>query len=204
VTIPDDKLDELLARGRLSGRQVDEIWDNVWDRVEPSTRPRRRPFLRPFFVFGGVLASAAAAWSFFARPAPEHFTPRGEPTVASGAVSIGCASSGRAVCRTGETLMFSVNGALAHGFLGAYAERIGEPSAERIWYFPNAGGASPAVPTSTGTVVLADGIRIGEEQPPGRYRVTIWTSPRAFDRAEASRDDVGVSSKTTLELEVVP
>jgi hypothetical protein len=90
----------------------------------------------------------------------------------------------------GDTLVFTVGGGAAGGFLGAYAERPDTAPtavAGRIWYFPTASGASPRVDRQAGaaTTALGRGIQIGAEHGAGRYRVVAWISSRPLARAEA-------------------
>ena len=208
MSIEDDKLDELLARGHLSGPQYDAVLDRVLARTE-TREPRRAAgrWLRWTLVPGMAIASGVAAWLLVARPAPEPFAAKGAPTTsaANGALQIGCAPAGDHVCRAGSTLMFTVNSALASGSLGAYAERVGDSSRERIWYFPTARGTSPTIARGTGTVVVPDGIRIGAEHPPGHYRVTVWLAARPLGRGEVDSAGRGeIRSRAVLDLEVVP
>lgn len=207
MSIEDDKLDELLARGHLGGPQYDAVLDRVLARTE-TREPRRAAgrWLRWALVPGVAIASGFAAWLLVARPATVPFTAKGTTTTtANGALQIGCVPSGNHVCRAGSTLMFTVNSALASGFLGAYGERVGDSSQGRIWYFPSASGTTPTVPRGAGTVVLPDGIRIGPEHPPGRYRVTVWIAARPLGRAEVDGAGRGeIRSRAVLDLEVVP
>jgi hypothetical protein len=198
-----DDVGELSAEGRCTESQYDEIWEKVQARVEmaPAVRPRRRG-LR-FLALGGAFTGAVAGWLLFASPRVGHFTARGGASTRSAAFQISCSSSGRALCRPGETLMFSVNSALARGFLGAYAERLDAPAGGRIWYLPGSGSAGPVVEAGEVTIVLRQGIQIGPEQPAGRYRVTVWTSPRPISRPVGGRVD-GASSYAELDLEVAP
>ena len=186
-----------------------EIWDRVLERVgEPTAAaPRRAPgkaFWRLAFAGTGSLAAVFGIWALFCRPTTDHFTARGDSRSKDAHFEVGCPSSGRAVCRTGETLMFTVNAALTSGYVGAYAERLDNPSSAPIWYFPNSGGASPLVPPGTSTIVLPEGVRIGPEQPPGRYRVTIWTSPEPIGPREVEIARADPANRSHRELEVVP
>jgi hypothetical protein len=157
---------------------------------------------RPLIVFTS-LACAAAGWVLFAPSKGRDFVARGG-SGKSGAFDVGCASSHRALCRPGETLMFTVNAAVAHGYLGAYAERLDDRANGRIWYFPGPEGAGPMIDSGGGTIVLPQGIEIGPEQPPGRYRVTIWTSPQRIDRKDEVPGADAAASFAALDLEVAP
>ena len=102
--------------------------------------------------------------------------------------------------------MFSVNAAIASGYLGAYAERLGDPAPERIWYFPDPTGRSPQVASGSGTIVLPQGIRIGLEHRPGRYRVIAWIAEREPVRAAAGgpTSEGAARARDAFEIEVTP
>jgi hypothetical protein len=72
--------------------------------------------------------------------------------------------------------MFSVGASKQRGLIAAYAERVDEAAAPRIWYFPSRGGAQPSIEPATETRVLDEGVRLGEPHAPGRYRVHVWIS----------------------------
>jgi hypothetical protein len=129
--------------------------------------------------------------------------------LAAGAIDIACASSvggpasltGARVCRSDDTLMFQLNTAVVSGYLGAYAERIGDPSAQRIWYFPSAAGESPRVAPGDRTIVLPDGIALGREHRAGQYRVTVWISSRPLARAEVDAATT-LQSRATFDVQI--
>jgi hypothetical protein len=102
--------------------------------------------------------------------------------------------------------MFQVNSAVVSGYLGAYAESLTDPSRPRIWYFPASTGApSPQVAAGDRTIVLAQGIKIGPEHAPGRYRVTVWMASRPAQRTDIdSAEPDLVRKRTTFDLEVIP
>jgi hypothetical protein len=100
--------------------------------------------------------------------------------------------------------MFSVNTAVASGFLGAYAERLGDSSHERIWYFPTATSEAPRVSPGEGTVILTEGVRVGPEHRPGDYRVTVWLSEQPLMREQVGATLNRESTVATLSLKIVP
>jgi hypothetical protein len=96
-------------------------------------------------------------------------------------------------------LLFRVGGAAAGGFLAAWA--VPEDGGERIWYFPTLDGEAPSVAPRAETQTLGRGVRLGTEQPPGRYHVHLLLSRRALGRAEAlapANDAVLVEADLTL------
>jgi len=133
----DMKLNQLLAGGRLSGAEYDEIERRVLEH----TAPRRARWLWPALVPAAALASALAAWFLVVggevwdpaassetaralpgRPAPDPFTAKSGGTPAStsddpthgrspsGRLELGCVGGAPGACRLGDTLMFSIDG----------------------------------------------------------------------------------------------
>lgn len=196
------RLDQLLAGGSLGGPRYDEIFERVVPRTAGAEAGRPRRWRRWWLVMSAALVPAAAAWLVLARPKGPPPTPKGAAGL-SGAIELGCGVAAGHVCRAGDTLLFSVNSAVASGYLAAYAERIGDPSSERIWYFPRTGGRAPLVSAGQATVVLPEGIRIGPEHTPGRYRVTAWITQSPPSRA-AGTVDLEARTHDTFELTVIP
>lgn len=209
-------MDELLARDSLGGPQYDDILEKVLARTEAlepqrAASKRHRSPRRWTLAFGALAASATAAW--LVVPAMHggagHFATKGGDTKGgnaqpSGVFEIGCGPSARPTCRVGDTLMVSVNAAVAWGQVGAYAERADDPEHSRIWYFPSPAGGVPLVAHGAGTVVLPEGIKVGPEHQPGSYRVTLWLSSRPVDRDPVDFGDADiVRSHATLMLEIL-
>ena len=202
----DARIDELLAGGTLGGPHYDAILRRVLERTQSSaTVPAKRRSWRWVLVPSAVLVPALGAWLLLIRPTVVQPPVSKGVAGAAGALTIGCGSTGSYVCHPGETLMFSVNAATSPGYVGAYAERLGDPTPERIWYFPDSAGTAPFVAPGVGTVVLGEGIRIGTEHAPGRYRVTVWIADQPVTRA--SVDLLGETPPRSLarfEIEVMP
>jgi hypothetical protein len=189
----------------LGGPQYDRILDRVLERTAIERPARAKARIRWIVLPGAALAAGFAAWIvFIGFRSGGEFTQKGRTAAAAGAIDIGCSPSGPRVCRVGETLVFTVNAALAPGYLGAYAERLGDPLAGRIWYFPNAAGSSPVVARGEGTIVLRDGIQIGSEHSPGDYRVTAWIANRPLQRSEIDNVDTDLLvGRAVLDLKIV-
>jgi hypothetical protein len=190
------KLDALLAQGRLGGPAKERILAAVLD-AQP--KPARR--WQRTIIWVGSLSTAAVAVVLLAlsRP-PSGFRARGAAGAAP-LVEVGCAG-GDTTCAAGATLVFRVAGALEGGFLQAYAEPMAA-GGERVWYFPSGGAPSPFVPAGPAPQTLAEGVRVGAEQPPGRYRVHLVLSRRPLDRAETlapPSDAVWAERDVTLEI----
>jgi hypothetical protein len=198
----DQHIDRLLTGGYLSGQEYDAIEQRVLQSVAPASG---RKFIRRLAPGAIATVSLAALVALWAR-APSHFPAMGaETTAAVGVLDISCERTLDHQCRAGDTLVFLVNSAVASGYLGAYAERVSDPSGNRIWYFPNRNGTSPHVDAGGGTMVLRDGVRIGAEHPPGVYRLTVWLSVRPLARTEIDGADARLLvARSTLMAEVLP
>jgi len=200
----DARVDEALAGGTLGGPHYDEILERVLARSAAREAPARsRP--RWWLLAAAALVPVAAIWVVLARPKVPALTPKGAVGVA-GAIEISCGKSGGHICHPGDTLMFAVDAAVVSGHLGAFAERIGDAVPERIWYFPDSTGHSPAVAAGPGTVVVPSGIRIGPEHAPGRYRVTAWITQREPSRAGGGgpAGDEAARAHDAFDIEVTP
>ena len=186
--LADIEIDQLLARNRLSGAQYDEIERRVLKQVVPKRRSRFWLLLTP----ATALASLLAIWLLVpppaATPPSAGFTPKAAGPTVLGLVDVGCAGDTPHVCRLGDTLMFSVGAGTTAGHLAAYAERVDDPAADPIWYFPSPSGAMPRVEASSVTRVLPDGIRLAEPHAPGRYRIRAWISATPIERARLRAD----------------
>lgn len=200
----DAELDQLLARGRLSGAQYDEIEQRVLDRVAPRAGVPRWAVIAP----AAALAAGVALWVFSGAPGTGvpaagpggEFREKGSGRVSQGAITIGCGAEARRACRLGETLVFSVSGNPKPVYVVAFAERVDDPKA-RIWYFPHADRPPPRAAGQGGTTVLAEGVRLAAPHARGKYRVKAWLSDSELTRAQAERLDEREGQ--TIELELV-
>jgi hypothetical protein len=194
----DEDLERILSNGHLSGREYDRIEAEVMRRVAPDPERRRGRWLLAglaaaggvgaCFFYLGVLAPRSAEVSGFRAKG-------GAAAPAEGAVALSCPDAG-GPCRLGETLVFAVDSSRVSGYLNAYAERVDPPGGERIGYFPTASGSAPRVAPGTGTVVLAQGVRLGSEHAAGLYRVHVWFS----DEKPGRSADASSTEKTTSVL----
>jgi hypothetical protein len=167
----DDDLDLLLARGRLGGPGREQVLRQTLDRAAPR---RRWLWVAP------LTAACAAAAALLLVVRPTEFRARG---VDGGALlEVTCADGARDRCRSGELLVFRVDGASTGGRLAAWAEPEG--GGARVWYFPTVEGALPQVAAQPGPQVLHEAVRIGAEQPPGSYVVHLLLLPAPLARAE--------------------
>jgi hypothetical protein len=202
----DFELDRLLSGGHLGRPAYDDVLRRVLERTGTVQGRAARRGGR-ILAAGGLLA-VVGAWLVIARSgrSPEVAPrPKGAAAVAPAAVDVGCAGPAPSVCRAGDTLMFKVDAGAPAGYLGAFAVPEDGPGSERIWYFPTAAGHSPLVRTASDTVVLPDGVLIGPEHRPGRYRITLWISSRPLGRAEADApEDGAIQSRAVVHVQVVP
>jgi len=210
----DPQIDRLLSRGYLGGPRHDAILREVLKGAEVPSRARSlRRWLALALVPGAAVAAGLAVWLTVASPAQPPFTEKGGAGgVPASAVNLACGPAKGRVCRVGDTLMFTVNAAVISGYFGAYAERVdaappgvGNQGAagERIWYFPTAAGAAPVVAPGQGTLVLPDGIRLGPEHRPGRYRVTVWLSSAPLGRSAVDKAPAdALRGRSTIDFRV--
>ncbi len=192
---PDD-LDELLARGGLSGPARERTLEAV---LEVARGERSRFWRRLFYFATPAVATVAVGVMLLVRPAAPGFTPKGNP--GAPLLEVACKQSAGPRCPRGGTLLFRVAGATAGGFLSAYAEPASGPG-ERVWYLP-AGGEAAAVQATEAPQLLRLGARLGPEQPPGAYKVHLVLSKTPLDRAGALAPE-GALATATWDLEVTP
>jgi hypothetical protein len=194
--IADSDLDQLLARGRLSGIDYDRIEERVLERVRPERRTRWWLALAP----ATAAASLLGVWLVGRTTTePGAFTAKSGGDGARTVIDVGCEGAQPHVCRLGQTLMFSVGASERRGYLAAYAARVDDPSARRVWYFPTPGGELPSIEPSAETRVLGQGVRLDAPHAAGRYRVHVWISETPVERA----DPVTKARTTEIELEIV-
>jgi hypothetical protein len=197
-----DQIDEILAGGHLPARTYDDIFERVLDATSDRRRQRKRSWT---VVPTAAFAMAVALWLVFIGPTVDRFTAKGPdraPTATG--IDIACVSSAGPRCRTNDTLTFIVSPSASAGYLGAYAQRADDPGGERLWYFPDATGRAPLVVPAAATTVLPDGVRLGPEHRPGRYRVTVWLSPQPIERRSLERPPATARLATSMEIEVAP
>ncbi|HEX6272801.1 MAG TPA: hypothetical protein VFZ53_07175 [Polyangiaceae bacterium] len=192
----DTELDQLLARGRLSGAEYDRIEARVLEGVRPESRRRW------WFALAPVMAAASllGVWLLGAgAPKRDAFTAKGGGEPVPAAIDVGCEGPRPHECRFGQTLMFSVGATAARGYLAAYAERVGA-TGERIWYFPARNGKPPLIEPAAQTRVLDEGVRLGAPHAAGRYRVHVWLSATPVERTEGELARPPGAAELTLEI----
>jgi len=197
-----DRLDEVLAGGCLPARSYDEIFEKVLKSVRQEEK-RRAGWSRwrwTLIPVGALVLVLGAGLALFQADGP-GFSAKGarlqSPSTFAGRIDIACQSSSAPRCRVGETMMFAIGPSKTSGYIAAYAQRVGDPTGERIWYFPDAAEKAPFVSAGDSTRVLAEGVKVGAEHRPGKYRVTLWLAPGPIDRNSAI-------SPTHVEVEILP
>ncbi len=177
----NDELDFLLAQGRMPGPVKERILQRAMDAAVPKKPPSWLVRMRfALATLGAAAALAVGLLMVTPRTQEDGFKAKGSGKEAGGALSLECLGARLNACPQGATLMFVVGATPVAGFLVAYAEP--EAGGERIWYFSKEDG-SPAVPALQ-TLPLRQGIRIGPEHAPGRYRVHLVVASRALSRQE--------------------
>jgi hypothetical protein len=204
----DSELNQLLSRGRLSGIEYDRVERLVLDRVVPKA-PRR---FWPVVVPAAAALAAAAAFLLIDRgvtlrdaergsPESGGFTTKSDGRALNGVVTTSCGRTNFGSCRLGDTLFFSIAGRTRPGYLVAYAERVDDPHAERILYFPKSSGAAPPVEVSAGTTVLREGIRLGEPHTRGHYRLTAWIAEVPVEPSALEGEPPAHAQRSTFDID---
>jgi hypothetical protein len=197
--LDSDELDQMLALGRLGGPKREQLL-----RGALAGLPRKRRAW--WWALAGAPALAAlglvALW-IVPHARNDGFAAKGTP--AQTALEALCDDGQLARCGQDHRLVFRVTGAQQGGYLSALATRRGAPASERIWFFPTASGATPAVAPGTGTELLHDAIPLAGALAPGVYEVELILS-----LAPLQRDDIragtahGVIARVVVPIEVLP
>ena len=190
-----DRLDDLLARGRLSAPRRERIFEEVDRRV-------RRPRVSRIVLVAAPLALAAGLAVLLRSQSggPEHYAAKG--TLQSH-VELGCSGGELTHCPHGSKLIFRLEGLLSAGFLHAYAEPL-QPGRERVWYYPTAANPPPQVGPAGEGHILGQGIALGPEHVPGRYRVHLIVAATPLSREELLAGSMrNVVAADTIEMVVV-
>jgi hypothetical protein len=198
----DDSLHSLLARGRLSGAQRDRILERVLDEHAPPRRAFRR-----WVVAASVALPAAAAMALVlalrgpAGDDAEVGAPVPKGAHAGAVFEARCSDRAPGQCRSGDRLIFSVDGADAGGSLAGYAECGAH---ERIWYFPTMDGAAPRIPARAGVQVVEQVVRIGKEHGTGPCKVHLFLLEAPGDRASLLSGKARVRASAVIPLTIGP
>jgi hypothetical protein len=184
----NEDLDRLLARGRLPASARERILEAALP------QNRRQPWWRRArAVWWGPVALGAAAAMAVLVPRI-----RGETRIgfrskglapAGAALSILCETGATDRCKSGQLLLFRVEGLSAPAYLTARARRIGASPGE-IALLPRADGSPVLVSPQPTAQVLRSAVRLGGELLPGHYEVVLSLS--------------GSAGATRLPLEVLP
>jgi hypothetical protein len=192
-----DKIDDLLARGRLGAPRRERIFEEVHRHV------RGGPFARSrVLVIAGPLALAAGLLLLLRPQAgkPGAYAPKGS---SSTQVEVSCSGGELSHCPRGSKLIFRFDALPASGFLHAFAEPL-EKGQERVWYYPTAVNAPPHLEHAAEGQILNRGIVVGTEHVPGRYRVHIVVASRSLSREELQRSEApDVVATNVVELVIV-
>ena len=200
----DDELDYLLSRGKLGGSQRDRILDAALTASRKTVAAGRR---RRIAWAAGSLAFATCAVVLLLtlRRSGEEGSaafqikgPGDAPLIV-----LSCLGGQLDGCPSGSKLAFALDGGRDKGgFLTSYAEPIG--AGERIWYLTNE-SVDEAGAVDASLRVIRKAALIGEEQPPGTYRVHAILSRRPVARdALAALTSADMLARVELELVVVP
>ena len=172
-----DKLDDLLARGRLSAPRRERIFDEVDRRVRRSARAPSK-----YLLVAGPIALAAGLVMLLRPPSESsgHFAAKGS---ARSSFELGCSGGEISHCPRGSKLIFRLGALPSGGFLHAYAEPL-ERGRERIWYFPTAANLPPRVEPAAEGSILERGMVVGPEHATGLYKVHVVLASTPLSREE--------------------
>lgn len=188
----DDKLDDLLARGRLSAPRRERIFEEVERRTRAGLSARSK-----YLILAGPIALAAAL-AFVLRPESAQRAGYASKGMYQSGIEIGCSGGELAHCPRGSKLIFHFDPLPAAGFLHAFAEPL-EPGHERVWYYPTAANPPPRVELAQVEQTLDRGIFVGPEHAAGPYRVHV-----IFASTPLSRDELlGSSAPNVVASRVV-
>jgi hypothetical protein len=194
-----DPLDQLLGRGRLSGRTREDILDGALRDagVVPPPLYKRRIFL---WGSPAVACAAAVALVVGLRAPTDDMRTKGQGRRA--VISVECGGVDVARCDRTDKILFRVEGVTKAAYLVAYAQREG--TGERVWFFPVADGTEPIVAAGDAPQVLREGVSAAS-LPSGRYEVQALLAARPLSRNEiASASDKDVIARRSTRLEVSP
>jgi hypothetical protein len=119
-------------------------------------------------------------------------------------VDMTCLGGSIGACPRGSRVAFSLEGGRAEAaFVTAYAEPIA--GGQRVWYLASQPVDAPAAGAPRSVRVVSKGAIVGDEQPPGRYRVEVAVTRRAVDRADLPRlGPADLVARAHFELVVAP
>lgn len=172
----------LSGKDRLSIIEKEQQFEQIWRRVQPARKSR--------IGFWTALAAASSAATlalvlFFFYPTDRlepEFTARGtEQTIPS--FTLDCVDrESPGICRPGSKLSFTLESTDKDSYFSAFARRSDNTI---IWYYPDRAGNGLFVSSSPDRLLLRQGIRLGQEQPPGKYEVF-----GIFSDHPLTRDDI--------------
>jgi hypothetical protein len=171
-----DKLDELLARGRLSAPRRERIFEHVDRRVRGS-RARST-----YLIVAGPLALAATL-ALLLRPQDDGTSGYASKGFARANLAVGCSGGELSHCPRGSKLIFHLDALPTAGFLHAFADPV-EKGHERVWYYPTAASPPPPVAAAAEAQIMGQGIVVGPEHALGHYRVHLVVASTPLSREE--------------------
>lgn len=200
-----DRLDHLLARGRLGGPDREKALEGALAAVAAA---ETRSWWRRLVPIWGTTALVGTAAAILVISSPLHrrdesFTTKGVGDAPL--LEVACADGQRARCPKGGRLLFRVAGARHGGVLAAFAQRVESSGAERIWYFPTIDETTPRIAAQIEPQIPTEGVRLGPEHPVGHYRIYLVLGTRPLTREEIIRaDGPAVIAHGIALLEVTP
>jgi hypothetical protein len=200
MKIPDERIEELLARGRLGGPIRERVLERA---LRDANIVRSRWYARSPFVWTlpALGTAAVAMFAVMLRPLPDAMRAKGGAG-AGPVVSVECNGADPSRCAQDDTLLFRIEGAAGQAYLAAYADP--DTGGERIWFFPLADGTSPVILAQQEPQVLHQGVKV-RSLPSGRYQIHAVLSRRPLSKLEAlSVPDGELVAARNLAIEVQP
>ena len=151
-----ERLDRLLARGRLAGSARERILEGALREVGAAAPWYTRRFVL-WSASVPALAGGALVVALTMRRGPAEMRAKGS---ASGAtVSLECTRGADDVCSRQGVLLFRVEALAGRAYIAAYAQPLG--GGERTWFFPPAPYANePMIEPSPEPQILHHGVQL--------------------------------------------
>jgi hypothetical protein len=190
-----DKLDNLLAKGRLSAPRRERIFEEVDRRI-------RRPRVSRYLILAAPVA-LAAGMAILMRPQSTGLDRYAAKGISLSHLELGCSGAELLHCPRGSKLIFHLGALPSAGFLHAYAEPV-EAGHERVWYYPTAANPPPYVEPSDVPQIMGQGIVVGREHAAGHYRVHLVVASTPLSREDLLADSMrNVVAAEVIEMVIV-
>jgi hypothetical protein len=183
-----DRLDRLLARGRMSRPEKERMFDEVTRAAE---RPASRRWLTALRFAIPALAVLVLVPFLMLRHHDAGFAAKGEASHAR--IEAACAGG----CRPGAKLVFRTSDVATASVLAAWSEVGGE----RVWYFPSASGELPKIAPHQSPELVSRAVQVGEHDPPHATLTMMLLPDGSYTREQILKLD---APRVQQPLEIAP